>query len=53
MPNSMLPSLRVAMEAFHPSVARVVTSASPLSRFRVRSFTLVTSVFPRVPAVPR
>src|SRR5574344_666603 len=53
MPNSKLASFSVATDAFHPCVARVVTSASPDSRLSVKSLTLVTSVAPVDPAVPR
>ena len=42
--NSMEPSLSVAAVAFQPLLARVVTSASPVSRFSVTSLALSISV---------
>jgi len=41
--NSIEPSLRAAIVAFQPALPRVVTSASPASRFSVRSLTLIIS----------
>jgi hypothetical protein len=48
--NSTLASLSVATVARHPALARVVTSASPVSRLSVTSLTLPRAVHEPPPA---